>query len=97
MKEKNAQDLYEEKERREMIKEIYYNLQETDWLNGERKISEEVVMKVAKKIHNSGNMGMEEITGELFEVLMSAEEGGFHAGFKYAVNLILESMNKFEP
>lgn len=33
----------------------------------------------------------------MYEVLMSAEEGGFHAGFKYAVNLILESMEKLNP
>lgn len=75
---------------RERIIEIYQNLQESELIQKERENSERAVKRLAERMRQGDNLTMEEISEELYELVLIAEENGFVAGFRYAVRLMKE-------
>lgn len=73
-----------------LLDEIYQSIQETEWIKEERKNSENIVERITGIFFEDKGRSKEEIANELYELLMTAEKGGFNAGFRYAVNLLLE-------
>lgn len=77
-----------------LLDDIYQNIQETEWISEQRKNSERTVEQIAERIFEDKSMGKEEINNQLYELLMTAEKGGFSSGFCYAVNLLMECGKK---
>lgn len=77
-----------------LLDEIYQNIQETEWIKEERKKSENAVQQITGMLFEDKDMSREEIANELYRLLMTAEKGGFHSGFCYAVNLLMECGKK---
>ena len=72
----------------QLIRDIYQNeVQETDWLRDATLRSERQVTITLSKLAIDEKM-QEEVKGWLYDILSTAEEGGFIAGFRYAVNLM---------
>lgn len=76
-----------------LIKDIYEQLQETGCIRCGRAESEKAVEQITDGLLKKMFLDKEAIRDELYGLAVIAERNGFYAGFRYAVNLMMECRN----
>lgn len=75
---------------KEMIRDLYEAIQETEWIHGKRAEEEKAVEELINLLGLENGRGREKVRDDLYGILMLAEGNGFETGFCYAVNLLME-------
>lgn len=78
------------KHMRNILDSIYQTIQETEFIQNNRKKSEEKVLDITEQFVYEESKKNEQLSDSLYELLTISERAGFFCGFTYAVNLLME-------
>lgn len=73
-----------------ILDNIYQTIQETEFIQNNRKKSEKKVLGIIERFAHKKMMADDELSDSLYELLTISEKTGFLCGFTYAVNLLME-------
>ena len=75
---------------KEMIRDLYETIQETEWIREKRAEEENAVEELMNLLILKEGKDREQVRDDLYGILMLAGGNGFETGFCYAVNLLME-------